>query len=59
MKEEWSIRKMREEQQKSLTRNTYKKSETYELNPKAHKAPKSSPSFLTAVYQRVQLFLEE
>lgn len=59
MKEEWSIRKMREEQRKSQTRNTYKKSETFELNPKVQKAPKDSPSFLSAFYQRVQLFLEE
>ena len=59
MKEEWSIRKMREEQKKSLTRNTYKNSETYELNPRVQKAAKTSPSVLASFYERLQLFLEE
>jgi hypothetical protein len=59
MKEEWSIRKMREEQKKSQTKNTYKKSETFELKPKVQKVRENSPSVLTSFYQRLQLFLEE
>lgn len=57
--EEWSIRKMRELQSKSQTRNTYKQSETFELNTEGYLPVRSSASRFDSLLKRLQLLLEE
>jgi hypothetical protein len=57
--EEWSIRKMRELQSKSQTRNTYKHSETFELNAEGYLPVRSSASRFDSLLKRLQLLLEE
>ena len=57
--EEWSIRKMREQQSRSQTRNTYKQSESYELNTEHYLQSASSSSKFDNLIKRLQLLLEE
>jgi len=64
--ESWSIRKMREEQKLSKTRNTYKQSTVYEVNKEPlEEGEQSIPrngslaEGLKYFYQRIQLILEE
>ena len=60
MKEEvWSIRKMRELQKNSSTRNTYKQSEQTEYEKVNQVARKKEESGFGRFYQRLALFLEE
>lgn len=64
--ESWSIRKMREQQKLSKTRNTYKQSTVYEINKEPLKEEKQSmPLYkyltdgLNGFYQKIQVILEE
>ena len=59
MKDEfWSIRKMREEQKLSQTRNTYK-GRVEEKPLKENKVIKEEKPLLSGLFSRLQLFLEE
>jgi hypothetical protein len=60
MKDEvWSIRKMREMQKQSKTRNTYKKSEVYELSPESIKTEKTPNKLFNTLFDGILMFLEE
>lgn len=60
MKEDlWSIRKMREEQKLSQSRNTYRHSEYVESEGLVESIQKKRENILLSIYQRFQLFLEE
>jgi hypothetical protein len=61
MKEDiWSIRKMREQQKLSQTRNTYKEISNKEIKRESSEKLSKRPKGNTMTfYQRLQLFLEE
>lgn len=59
MKDEiWSIRKMREDQKLSQTRNTYK-GRVEEKPAKETKGSEEQKPFISGIFSRLQLFLEE
>ena len=60
MKEDlWSIRRMREEQKLSQSRNTYRHSDKVENESVVEDIQRKRESVFLSIYQRFQLFLEE
>ena len=60
MKEEsWSIRKMRELQKLSTTRNTYKRDDDGVISLNDDAQDKTDENVFTKFYQKLSLFLEE
>ena len=60
MKEElWSIRKMREQQKLSQSRNTYRNSDYIENEDVIENVRKKRENVFLSIYERFQIFLEE